>query len=87
MLATIYAAIEKARQQAADELSSVGSELTPPAYDYFAAVAHQKLFLLLCGADPETFRGRKPRYRRPHHRKWPEHIRPLLGRQDCKTRP
>ncbi len=60
MLATIYAAIDNARQQAADELSSVGSELTPPAYEYFSAVAHQKLFLLLCGADPETFMGGNP---------------------------
>lgn len=60
MLATIYAALEDARQQAADELRSVGSEETPPAYEYFAAVAHQKLFLLLCGADAETFMGGDP---------------------------
>lgn len=60
MLATIYKAIEDASRQAADDLRSVGSQETPPAYEYFAAVAHQKLFLLLCGADPETFMGGNP---------------------------
>jgi hypothetical protein len=57
MLATIYKAIEDASRQAADDLRAIGSQETPPPRDYFAAVAHQKLFLLLCGADPETFMG------------------------------
>ncbi|MFS8044370.1 hypothetical protein [Rhizobium sp. BR 314] len=60
MLTTIYQALEHASKQAADELKSVGSQERPPAYEYFAAVAHQKLFLLLCGADPETFIGGNP---------------------------
>ncbi len=60
MLTTIYKAIEDASKQAADDLRSLGSQETSPAYEYFAAVAHQKLFLLLCGADPETFMGGNP---------------------------
>ncbi|SMF58346.1 hypothetical protein SAMN02982989_0745 [Xaviernesmea oryzae] len=60
MLATIYQAIEDAGRQAAEELRSLGSEERPPAEEYFAAVAHQKLFVRLCGADPETFRGGNP---------------------------
>ncbi|GAC1040140.1 hypothetical protein [Rhizobium sp. No.120] len=60
MLATIYQALEHASRQAANELKSVGSQEQPPAYEYFAAVAHQKLFLLLCGADPEAFMGGNP---------------------------
>ena len=31
MLATIYAALDNARQQAADDLRSIGSEETPPS--------------------------------------------------------
>ncbi|MFK0165869.1 hypothetical protein [Rhizobium sp. NPDC090279] len=60
MLTTIYKAIEDASRQATEDLRSIGSQETPPTYDYFAAVAHQKLFLLLCGADPETFMGGNP---------------------------
>jgi len=60
MLTAIYKAIEDASTQATDELRCSGSHETPPAYGYFAAVAHQKLFLLLCGADPETFMGGNP---------------------------
>ncbi|MGO4319856.1 hypothetical protein, partial [Agrobacterium sp. MCAB5] len=57
MMATIHAALERASKQAAEELQAVGSEIQPPPHDYFAAVAHQQLFLLLCGADPDTFEG------------------------------
>ncbi|MBN8950235.1 MULTISPECIES: hypothetical protein [unclassified Rhizobium] len=60
MLTTIYKAIEDASKQAAEDLRSIGSQEVPPAYEYFASVAHQKLFLLLCGADPETFMGGNP---------------------------
>jgi len=48
MVSTIFAALERASKQAADELQSIGS------------VAHQQLFLLLCGADLETFEGGDP---------------------------
>ncbi|MCP2154294.1 hypothetical protein G6L97_04000 [Agrobacterium tumefaciens] len=60
MMATIHAALERASKQAAEELQAVGSEIQPPPHDYFAAVAHQQLFLLLCGANPDTFEGGDP---------------------------
>lgn len=60
MLAAVYKAVEDARNQAAEELQSIEFNEEPPAYEYFAAVVHQKLFLLLCGADPETFEGGNP---------------------------
>ncbi|QDG92755.1 hypothetical protein NIBR502774_09695 [Rhizobium sp. NIBRBAC000502774] len=60
MVSTIFAALERASKQAAEELQSIGSEIQPPPDDYFAAVAHQQLFLLLCGADLETFEGGDP---------------------------
>jgi hypothetical protein len=57
MLETIYKAIDDAAKQAAEELKSTEWQERPPAYEYFAAVAHQKLFVLLCGGDPATLRG------------------------------
>lgn len=60
MLATIYAAVEDAARETAEELKGTVATDPPPARDYFAAVAHQKLFLLLCGADLETMRGGDP---------------------------
>jgi hypothetical protein len=60
MLAKIYKAIEEATAEAAEALTATEWERAPPAHDYFASVAHQKLFVLLCGADPETFRGGDP---------------------------
>jgi tRNA A37 threonylcarbamoyladenosine dehydratase len=60
MLATVRKALEDATKQAAEELQAIGSRERPPAYEYFAAVAHHHLFLLLCGADPETCEGGDP---------------------------
>jgi hypothetical protein len=60
MMAAIYKAIEDAASQTAEELRSTGAKNEPPAPDYFAAVAHQQLFLSLCRADPETFEGGDP---------------------------
>ena len=60
MLAAIRKALEDAARQAADELQDTGFRDTPPGQDYFTAVAHQKLFIMLCGGDPETFEGGDP---------------------------
>jgi len=60
LFATVRKAIEDARNQAGEELQAIGSREMLPAYDYFAAVMHQKLFLMLCGADPDTFEGGNP---------------------------
>lgn len=60
MLASIYKALEDAARQTAEGLQASGLQDTPPGHDYFAAVAHQKLFVLLCGGDPETFEGGDP---------------------------
>jgi hypothetical protein len=60
MMATIYKAIEDAAAKAAEELQSSEWTDAPPAYEYFVSVAHQKLFVHLCGGDPETFEGGDP---------------------------
>ncbi|XOK12291.1 hypothetical protein ACI6PO_04100 [Agrobacterium tumefaciens] len=60
MMATIQAALERASKEVAEAFQAVDSDMQPPPSDYFVAVAHQQLFLLLCGADPETFKGGDP---------------------------
>ena len=60
MMATIRAALRTASEQAAEELRAADLDEPPPDYEYFVSHAHQQLFLLLCGADPETFEGGDP---------------------------
>ncbi|RZS77246.1 hypothetical protein EV217_4604 [Phyllobacterium myrsinacearum] len=60
MLVTIYKAIDDATAQAAAELKSTEWQQEPPPRDYFAATAHQRLFVLLCGGDTETYEGGNP---------------------------
>lgn len=61
MLQQILGAIDEATQETASQLLAKGSEFSPPPRDYFNAVAHQKLFLGLCGADLDTFAGGDPK--------------------------
>ncbi|MGF9563465.1 hypothetical protein [Neorhizobium sp. JUb45] len=56
----VQRALEEATQQAAGEWPAGDPTLAPPPYEYFAAVVHQKMFLLLCGADTETMTGGDP---------------------------
>ncbi|CDI08047.1 hypothetical protein [Agrobacterium pusense] len=60
MMASVHAAVERASKEVAKAFEAAGSDMQPPPRDYFAAVAHQQLFLLLCGADPQTFEGGDP---------------------------
>lgn len=60
LMGSVRKAIEDATQQAAAEWPAGDPTLAPPPFEYFAAVVHQKMFLLLCGADPETMRGGDP---------------------------
>ena len=60
MMATIYQALENAGEQVVSELKAIEAAEPPPAREYFVSFAHQKLFLLLCGADPESFEGGDP---------------------------
>ncbi|SFB03074.1 conserved hypothetical protein, steroid delta-isomerase-related [Rhizobium sp. NFR07] len=57
LLATLHKALDDAASEAAEELEATEWRDPPPHRQYFAAVAHQKLFLLLSGADPDTMRG------------------------------
>lgn len=53
-------ALEEATKRAADEWPATDITESPPPFEYFAAVVHQDMFLLLCGADPQTMRGGNP---------------------------
>jgi hypothetical protein len=57
MMRKVYAALQEATDEAQSEMASAGLDLPPPSRGYFAATMHQKLFCLLCDADPETFSG------------------------------
>jgi Fe2+ or Zn2+ uptake regulation protein len=61
LLATVYKALQDATDQASIEFRSIKSTDRPPAYEYFAAVLHEKMYCLMCGADPETMKGGDPR--------------------------
>lgn len=60
MMVSVRKALEEATQQAAGEWPSGDPTLAAPPYEYFAAVVHQNMFLLLCGADTETMTGGDP---------------------------
>ncbi len=57
LMATVSKALEDAAKQAAEEMRVADLKEPPPAGEYFAAVLHQKMFLLLCGADAQTMKG------------------------------
>jgi hypothetical protein len=57
MMKKVYAALQEATDQAKSEIAAAGLDLPPPSRGYFAATMYQKLFCLLCHADPETFSG------------------------------
>ncbi|RFB95063.1 hypothetical protein B5K11_08785 [Rhizobium leguminosarum bv. trifolii] len=56
----ILAALQEARNLAAEGMSAIGKEGAAPALEYFAAVVHQRMYCLMCGADPDTFEGGNP---------------------------
>lgn len=56
----IFSALQHARDQAAGDMAAIGQEDATPALEYFAAVVHQRMYCLMCGADPDTFAGGNP---------------------------
>lgn len=61
MTHTVLKALEAATTQAAEEMQRVGSSENAPPYEYFAAVLHQHMYCVMCGANPDTFEGGDPR--------------------------
>lgn len=53
-------ALDTATRDVAAALGAAQSTLEPPPRDYFVATIQQKLFIALCGGDPDTFLGGDP---------------------------
>ncbi|QVQ38596.1 hypothetical protein KHQ08_08725 [Pseudochrobactrum algeriensis] len=60
MMLAIKKSLSDTYAQTANELKAAGIDEDAPPQDYYVALAHQQLFALLCGANPETFEGGDP---------------------------
>lgn len=60
LAAAVALALKDATEQAAEDMRAVGQEQSAPALQYFASVVHQRMYCLMCGADPDTFEGGDP---------------------------
>lgn len=60
LAAAVSCALEEAIRRALEEMRAIGEEDAAPALQYFAAVVHQRMYCLMCGADPDTFEGGNP---------------------------
>lgn len=56
----VSCALEEATRRALEDMRAIGQEDAAPALQYFAAVVHQRMYCLMCGADPDTFEGGNP---------------------------
>lgn len=54
-------ALEETVKQAAEDMQAIGQDEHAPAMQYFASVIHQRMYCLMCGADPETLEGGNPK--------------------------
>lgn len=53
----VFAALKESEETTSDALRADGMEDIPPLHKVFTAAVHQKLYCMLCGADPETYSG------------------------------
>lgn len=59
-LEKVVSALREAQQVAAAGFAANELDGTPPPYGYFVAGIYQKMYCILCGADPQTFAGGDP---------------------------
>jgi hypothetical protein len=60
MVEKVMAALAEAGQAAIEGFQRNKLEATPPPLAYFAAVLHQRMYCIMCGADPQTLQGGDP---------------------------
>jgi len=60
LAAAVSLALEEAVKKAAEAMRPIGQEESAPAMQYFASVIHQRMYCLMCGADPDTLEGAIP---------------------------
>ncbi|MCK1446754.1 MULTISPECIES: hypothetical protein [unclassified Bradyrhizobium] len=60
LAAAVSLALEEAVKQATEDMRAIDQEDAAPVREYFAGVVHQRMYCLMCGADPDTFEGGDP---------------------------
>ena len=60
LAAAVSRALQDVTKQAAEEMQAAGQDEAAPALQYFAGVVHQRMYCLICGANPETLEGGDP---------------------------
>lgn len=60
LAAVVSLALEEAVKQATEDMRALDQEDATPVLEYFAGVVHQRMYCLMCGADPDTFEGGDP---------------------------
>ncbi|MBA8881882.1 hypothetical protein [Phyllobacterium myrsinacearum] len=60
LAAAVSRALEESTKIVAAEMRAIDQEDAAPAMQYFAAIVHQRMYCLMCGADPDTFEGGDP---------------------------
>lgn len=53
-------ALDEAVRKAVEDMRAIGQKEHAPAMQYFASVIHQRMYCLMCGADPDTLQGGDP---------------------------
>lgn len=56
----VSSALAEAVKKAAEGMRDIGQSDSAPAMQYFASVMHQRMYCLMCGADPDTLDGGDP---------------------------
>lgn len=60
LAAAVSRALEEVTRQAAEEMQAAGQGDAAPSLQYFASVIHQRMYCMICGANPDTFEGGDP---------------------------
>lgn len=60
MIEKVMAALMDAQQAANAGFHENTLKATPPNFEYFASVVHQRMYCIMCGADPQTMEGGDP---------------------------
>jgi hypothetical protein len=60
MIEKVMAALMDAEQAANAGFHESTLKATPPPFEYFASVLHQRMYCIMCGADPQTMEGGDP---------------------------
>lgn len=60
LVAAVSAALREAVGNAAEDLHVIDGAGSAPPLEYFASVVHQRMYCIMCNADPDTFEGGDP---------------------------